>query len=179
MNAIFAAGNPLSFVTELNIRWPELVSQGLMFVILSVVMYYFVFKPVLKAADERRSRIEKGLGDAEAARIKLEESEKAASERIGEAAAEASRILAQTREDAKAVMEKASADAAEKAAEIIKNARAEIEAERARMKDGLKAEIAGLVVKTAEAVLKGALDDGARAKISAESAKRISGQDER
>lgn len=175
MNAIIAAGNPLSFVTELDIRWPELVSQGLMFVILSVVMYYFVFKPVLRAADERRSRIERGLGDAEAARLRLEESEKAASEKIGEAASEASRILAQTREDAKSMLEKASADASAKAADIIKSAKAEIEAERLRMRDSLKSEIAGLVVKTAEAVLRDALDDNVRAKISAESAKKIDG----
>ena len=173
MNVIFAEGNPLSFITEFGIRWPELISQGLMFIILSAAMYYLVFKPVLKAADERRAKIEQGLTDSDAARKRLEESEKTASAKIGEAAAEASKLLAQTREDAKAMLEKASADASEKASEIISNAKSEIEAERVKMKEDLKSEIAGLVVKTAEVVLKESLDDALRAKISAASAKNI------
>lgn len=174
ISAIFAeAASPLSFLTELGVEWSRLVSQGLMFILLSVILYKIVFKPVMKTIDERGRTIEKGLADAEASRQKLAQSEREASEKIAAAAMEASELLATTRDNAKAMLERSSQDAAARAADIMKTAKAEIEADRIRMKNELRADIAGLVVKTAEAVLKDAMDDAVRIKIANEAAEKL------
>ena len=175
MNAIFASGaeGPLSFLTKFGVEWDILASQGLMFVILAVILYKFVFKPVIKTADERQRKIAQGLEDAQKARESLLECEKQCSQKISEAAMEASSIIAKTRDDAKAMIDRASAQAAEKAAEQMEHARLEIASEREKMKAELKAELAALVVKTAESVLKGDLDPDTKSKIARDAASRL------
>lgn len=174
MNIIFAEGaNPLSFLSGFGVEWKMLVSQGLMFIVLSVIIYKLAFKPVLKIMDERKATIEKGLADADEASKKLAQSQETASAQIAAAAKEASEILAKTREDAKFLLEKSAKDAADKAAEIIKAANQEIETDRLKMKSELKAELAGLLVKTTEALLKENLDDSLRAKLANSAAQKI------
>lgn len=171
---VIASGeNPLSFLQSFGVEWDMLASQAIMFALLSAILYKFVFKPVIKKADERRAAVEKGLADAEESAKRLEACQKACEEKIAAAAKEASGILSRTRDDAKAMLERAEAAAAEKSAQIAARAKGEIEAERAKMRESLKGEIAELVVKTAEAVLSGALDDSTRAKIASAAAKKL------
>lgn len=177
MNLVLAAeGNPLSFLTEFGVEWDMIISQGLMFVIVAFVLYRFAFKPVMKAADERRAVIEKGLQDSEAARKRLAESEQAASEKIDAAAREASELLAKTRDDAKAMLDRSAQEAATRAQDSMDSARREIEAEKAKMKAELKSELAEVVARAAESVLGKNLDDGLRGKIAADASAEISSE---
>ena len=175
MNAIFASGGegPLSFLSKFGVEWDILVSQGLMFAILAAVLYKFVFKPVMKTAEARQQKIEQGLEDARISREKLEQCEKECSQKISEAALEASSIIAKTRDDAKAMLDRAAADAAAKAGAALQDAKRDIAIEREKMKAELKAEIAALVVKTAESVLKEELDPQAKSKIARSAAAKL------
>ncbi len=174
MKLLFAAGgNPLSFLTDLGVEWPMLISQALMFILVAVILYALAFKPVMKMMNEREDEISKGLSDAKEAAQKLENAQKDAALKMSEAVAEASALLAKTREDAKLFLEKSSKEASEKAADIIANAKKEIESDRIKMHADLKKDLAYLVVKTSEKVLAEALDDNTKAKIAAASAKEI------
>lgn len=172
MGFIIATGAS-AFFEKFGIEWDMLISQALMFTLLAVILYRFVFKPVSKAADERRAQIERGILDAQQAAKKLEECERSCSEKISNSALEASKIVAKTRDDAKAMIEAAALEASKKAAEISQKAQIEIAADRAKMKDELKGEIASLVVKTAEAVFAGALTEEVKAKIAKDAALKI------
>ena len=124
MNALFAAGgDSLSFLSQFGVEWDILISQGLMFVILAAILYKFVFKPVMKTADARQKKIEQGVQDAMEAQRRLLECEKQCSQKIAAAAQEASEIIAKTKNDAKAMLEKASAEASQKSLEAIEKAR--------------------------------------------------------
>ena len=175
MDAIFASGadGSLPLLTKFGVEWDILVSQGLMFVILALILYKFVFKPVIKTADERRLKIAQGLEDAQKARESLLECEKQCSQKISAAAAEASAIIAKTRDEAKSMLDKAAAQASEKAEEAMEKAKLEIASERERMKAELKAELSALVVKTAESVLKGELDSGTKSRIAQSAASKL------
>lgn len=174
MSFIVASGaESLTFFQKFGIEWDMLLSQALMFTLLAIILYLFIFKPVSKAADERRAKIEQGLSDAEAASERLKQCERECSKRISDAAIEASSIVSKTRDDAKLMIEKASAEASKKAAEILERARLEIESDRQKMKEELKGEIAALVVKTAEAVFADSLSPELKSKMADEAAAKL------
>ena len=174
MNALFAAGgDSLSFLSQFGVEWDILISQGLMFVILAAILYNFVFNPVMKTADARQKKIEQGVQDAMEAQRRLLECEKQCSQKIAAAAQEASEIIAKNKNDAKAMLEKASAEASLKSLEAIEKAKGEIASEREKMKSELKAELSALVVKTAESVLKEELGAEAKSRIAKKSAEKL------
>lgn len=174
MNAIFATGgDSLSFLSQFGVEWDILLSQGLMFVILAAILYKFVFKPVIKTADARQKKIAQGVADAKEAQLRLLECEKQCSERLASAAMEASEIIAKTRDDARAMLEKASAEASLKSIEAIEKAKRDIALEREKMKAELKAELSALVIKTAESVLKDELDEASKLRIAKKSADKL------
>ena len=132
-HALFAASNPLGFLTQFGVEWRLLVSQGVSFGIVAVALYFLVFRPVIRASTKRQEEIEKGLKDAELARQKLAASQDEADARVRKAAQEATAILDQARENAKKTKEiyieknrkiqalKTQVDAAKQAIENIKN----------------------------------------------------------
>ena len=153
MHAIIATGeSPLAFLTQFGVEWQLLISQAISFALVTAVLYYFAFKPVIAKAQERRQIIEKGLSDAENARKQLESSEAEASKRTIERAAE---------------------EAAAKAADIQARAEAQIEAEKLKMREDLKAELSGLVVKAAESVVGEILTQEQRGKLAELAAKKL------
>jgi len=154
MSCIFAAGeNPLNFLTQFGVEWQLLVSQGVSFAIVAAALYWFVFKPVIAASNERKQKIEQGLADAEDAKRKLEQAQAEADKKSAEAAAEAAKILKSARDDAKETVENAAREAAAKAAEIRERNDEQLERDKLRMKDELKSELSGLVAEAAEAVV--------------------------
>ena len=113
MHAIIATGeSPLAFLTQFGVEWQLLISQAISFALVTAVLYYFAFKPVIAKAQERRQIIEKGLSDAENARKQLESSEAEASKKLAQAALESSEILRRANDDAKRTIERAAEEAA-------------------------------------------------------------------
>lgn len=165
----------MSFLSQFGVEWDILLSQGLMFVILAAILYKFVFKPVMKTADARQKKIERGIEDAKEAQRRIVECEKECSKKIAAAAAEASEIIAKTRSDAKIMLEKAAAEASLKSIEAVEKAKSEIASEREKMKSELKAELSALVVKTAESVLKEELGADEKSRIAKKSAEKLEG----
>ena len=170
MHAIIATGeSPLAFLTQFGVEWQLLISQAISFALVTAVLYYFAFKPVIAKAQERRQIIEKGLSDAENARKQLESSEAEASKKLAQAALESSEILRRANDDAKRTIERAAA----KAADIQARAEAQIEAEKLKMREDLKAELSGLVVKAAESVVGEILTQEQRGKLAELAAKKL------
>lgn len=161
-----AAENPLGFLTQFGVQWQLLISQGLSFAIVAAALYYFVFRPVIAASTKRQAEIEQGLKDASDARAKLAAAEDEARARLRETAAEASKILNQARDAAKKTIEEAAADANAKAAQIRERTEEQIARDKAQMKEELRFELSGLVVKAAQSVVGEVLTDQQREKLA-------------
>ncbi len=167
MSTIFAAGeNPLNFLTQFGVEWQLLISQGVSFAIVATALYWFVFKPVIAAADERKQKIEQGLKDAEEAKASLAKANLEADKKTAEAIAEAAQILKSARDDAKETLEVAARDAAAKAAEIRARNDEQMERDKLKMKEELKGELSELVAEAAEAVVGKVLTDEQRGKLA-------------
>jgi F-type H+-transporting ATPase subunit b len=130
-----------------------IIAQAVNFGIVMFVLWKFAYKPILKTLNDRSSKIEKGLKDAEKAGKKLAETEEKEKEVLTNARKEAQTILAKAEDSAKRSREEMESVAKEQADRIIIIAKAQIESEKQKMFKELKAEIGDLVVSATEKII--------------------------
>lgn len=77
-----------------GLNWKLLLIQGLNFAIVLFVLHRFLYEPVLKMIDERRTKIAEGVKKAEAADRRLAEADTEGKTLIAEAGKEAQELVA-------------------------------------------------------------------------------------
>lgn len=123
------------------------------FLLFLAIIWTFAFKPVSRMLEERRSRIEQGLKDAEQARGDRENAE---AERVGtlaEARREANDILARAQKVAQESRDADIAATKEELERLRARAASDIEAEKVRAIGELRAEVADLALQAASRVV--------------------------
>ncbi len=108
-------------LSQLGIDWRLLISQAVDFSLILFVLWFFLYKPLLKLLKDRKERIEEGLMKAKMADERLHEIDIVRKEKIKEAEAQALEILRKTERDAKILEEKLLAKAKEKEAAELKD----------------------------------------------------------
>lgn len=93
--------------SQLGISWGALLAQGTNFLIVLVVLWYFVYRPLARIVDERRVKIEKGLADA-----------KEADDRLGQISEKERAVLIEAEKKSLSVIKKAESEASLRAEEI-------------------------------------------------------------
>lgn len=148
----------MEILHNLGVDGRILLAQIVNFLVLLFVLQRFVYRPLLAFLDARAGRIEQGLKDAEAARLRLDEAE-----------SERSAMLEQARKDARELMERSEirahqlrqelSDAAHREAEkIIVETRKSMSEERRRTILEAREELATLVIAATEKVISAKLD---------------------
>ncbi|MBI4457472.1 F0F1 ATP synthase subunit B [Candidatus Uhrbacteria bacterium] len=156
----------------LGINLKLFIAQLVNFGVVLFVMAKWVYKPMLKAMDERTAKIEKGLKAAEAGESVRAEAEK---ERL--------RLVSEARSQAKAIIEEAEASAVVRRDDMVKRAKTEVEkvvtdgkeairAEKEKMMLEVKGEAAELIASAAEKVLGEVVDSDKDRKLVAAAAKK-------
>jgi len=141
-------------LANLGIDWKLLLAQVVNFAILLWILKRYAYKPMLQMLDERTSKIERGLQDAEAASVKLREMEEKEKAVLSEARSEAKRILAETDEAAKKRDAMKAAETEERVKKLLSDAEVKMNDDRAKMLSDAKSELAETVVMAVEKVLK-------------------------
>lgn len=85
---------------QLGINLPMLLAQAVNFGVLLVVLTIFVYKPLLRAMEERKNKIEIGVRGAELIEAKLNEADLAKEGKLREADKTALRIIGQAEQKA-------------------------------------------------------------------------------
>ena len=130
---------------QLGINWSLLLSQGVNFILLLVVLRIFAYKPLLKLLRDRREKIELGLVKAEEAERRLHEVDEIGKGKIKHAEAEAMGILKKIELDAKSLEEKLLTDAKRKEEEAIKSAAVRLRSQEEESRLAIEKEAAALV----------------------------------
>lgn len=130
-----------------------IIAQAVNFGIVLFVLWKFAYKPVLKTLNDRSSKIEKGIKDAENAGKKLAETEEKEKEVLGNARKEAQAIFVKAEDSAKKNQQDLENLAKAQADKIITTAKAQIEEEKQKMIKEVKAEIGDLVVSATEKII--------------------------
>ena len=158
---------------KFDVTWPTLIAQMINFILVAFILYQFAVKPVMATLDERQQKIAEGLQYAEEMKDQLAATERERAQKVQEAAAEAQRILGETRDQAKEMIEAKTQEAAAQAEAIIRKASEATELERQKMLSEVRQEVARLVVETSAKVLTRELSAEEKASYSNAAAKEL------
>jgi F-type H+-transporting ATPase subunit b len=144
---------------QLGINLGLLASQLVNFILLALLLYLVLYKPVLRMLNERKERIARSMADVDAAREAAAKAQLEYDRKVAEAQRKAQEIIAaaaQTGEKAKADIV---ADAHREADRIKQDAIADAEQQKVRALAEVQSQIAGLSMMATERVLGQAMDE--------------------
>jgi len=164
----------LTMITnKFGVKLPTLIAQMINFCLVALVLYKFAVKPIVATLDERQQKIADGLQYAEEMKAQLAAAERERAEKIKTAAVDAQKILTESREQSKEMIEQKTQEAAAQAEAIIRKASEATELERQKMLSDVRQEVARLVVATSSKVLSRDLSDAEKQTFSDSAAKEL------
>ena len=149
----------MELLNNLGINGKLLLAQIVNFLVLLFVLYKFAYGPVLKVLNERTSKIEKGLKDAEDAQKKLAEISEKEKEVLVKARKQAQEIVTKAEEVAVKNKEEIIIAAKEQSEKILADSAKKIETEKVLMFQEVKKQVAELVVAATGKIIDEKMDN--------------------
>lgn len=137
-----------------GVNWKLLFIQAINFGLLLLVLWYFLYRPLLRMIDERREKIAEGVRNAEAAKTALDEAGGKRDAIVGEASREAEGIIATARSRADEKGNELLKSAAARATALLAETKARAEEEKRQTLKAAEADIARAAVMAAEKLLR-------------------------
>ncbi len=159
-----AAGEAAKF--QINLFW--VIVSAANFIVFFLIVRSLAFSGLIKTLDDRRSRIEQGLQDAEQARRDRESGEQERLAALTEARREANEIINRAQKVAAETRETDIAATREELVRLRERATAEIDAEKQRAIAELRGEVADLALAAAGRVVGDAMTSDRQRKLVAE-----------
>lgn len=157
----------------LGVNWKLLIAQLINFSVVLLVMWKWVYTPLLKLIEDRQKKVEQGIRDAEASARSRSESERQAETAILAARKEAQRLLEEATTAGDRLRAEMAGQANEQVARIVEEGRRKLAEEKEKAVKDAKNEIAGLVVAATEKVLAETTTDQQHRELIEASARRI------
>lgn len=142
-----------------------LLGQAITFVLFVWFCMKFVWPPLIRAIEKRQKEIADGLNSAEAAKKDLELAQANTNEVMQQAKVEATAIIEQANKRKAVILEEAQQEAVREKERIVAQGMAEIEAERKRVREELKQQVAMLAITGAEKIIERSVDEAANSDI--------------
>jgi len=143
---------------DIGISVPGLVAQLINFGILLLLLYFVLYKPILRIFNERSNRIKEGMEQAEEIKRKMAQTEEQVRQQMEAVRKEGQNILAQAGQVGEQIKEEARREARQETETIIARARLEIERERDEAIAELRRQFVDLAIVAAEKVIAETLD---------------------
>jgi F-type H+-transporting ATPase subunit b len=141
----------------INLFW--VIVAAVNFIVFLAAIYLIFFKPVSRLLEERRSRIEEGLRDADAARTEREQAHQERLTVVAQARAEAEEILARAQRVADESRERDLAETRTQIEQMRERAAADITAEKDRALAEVRNQVAELALAAAGRVVGETMND--------------------
>jgi len=135
-----------------------LLIQDLAFIILMVLLVRYLYRPISQVLEARTRRIQEGLRAAEEAKRDREAAEKEYQLKMDEARREGQALLDRIAKQGEDLRKELETKAREQAEGLIARARAEIQQEREKAVQDLRAQVADLAVLAASRIIGESLD---------------------
>ncbi|MCE2597273.1 F0F1 ATP synthase subunit B [Motilimonas cestriensis] len=142
-----------------------LLGQAISFALFVWFCMKFVWPPLMNAIEERQKKIADGLADASRAEKDLVLAQAKAGEQLKAAKVQAADIIDAASKRRNQIVDEAKHEAEVERAKIIAQGQAEIEAERHRVKEELRKQLAVLAIAGAEKIIERSVDAKASADI--------------
>jgi F-type H+-transporting ATPase subunit b len=137
----------------------SLIIQAVNFGLLLVVLWRFLYRPLLAQMEERTQAIRKSLEEAQAARAEAQREREEHAAKIQAAYAEAQGIRAAALKDAADEQRRLVDAARAEAARLVASARQEMDQDVRRARQALREEVADLAIAVSERLIKKSLND--------------------
>ncbi|MDG6895271.1 F0F1 ATP synthase subunit B [Volucribacter amazonae] len=138
-----------------------LIWQTVAFVLFVLFCMKYVWPPIIKAIEERQAKIADALASAEAAKKEQADSKKLVEQELAQAKTQAQEIVDLANKRRNEILEEVKAEAEQLKAKIIAQGYAEVESERKRVQEELRAKVASLAVAGAEKIVGRTVDEAA------------------
>ncbi|WP_445395124.1 F0F1 ATP synthase subunit B [Zobellella sp. An-6] len=142
-----------------------ILGQTIAFILFVWFCMKFVWPPIMAAIENRQKEIAEGLSSAERAKKDLALAQNNATEQLKEAKLQSAQIVEQANKRKAQIIEDATREAQAEREKILAQAQAEIEAERNRVKEELRKQVAALALVGAEKILERQIDAAANSDI--------------
>ena len=164
----------MEIVKEFGINPILLLAQIVNFAILLFLLKRFLYKPILKSLDERKSKIAKSLKEAEEIEKKLQKISEEQAAILGKARTEASQIISEAKDETKQLTEKSLAQTKESVQQLLNTNKKRIALEKDQMMLDAKKELTELVIATTAAVAKKSVSETSDKKLVTEAIESLS-----
>jgi F-type H+-transporting ATPase subunit b len=146
----------------MNINF-TLIGQLITFIVFVWFCKQYVWTPIINALAERRTTIADGLAAADKGQAAQAEGEIQAGKLVEEAKGQAAEILGKAEKRGSDIVSEAKTEAGDEGDRILVAARAEIDTEVSKAKEGLRAQVSELAIAGAQQILKREVDEKAHA----------------
>jgi|GEM_PF-82201 len=148
-----------SVLGKLGINTVGFVGQLVNFLIVLAILKIWVFPKITKMLDERRETIEKGLKDAEEAKVRLSKLEDERADVIKQAKAEAAKVLETARADAEEQKKELIEKAKREVERVVINGKAQLKSEQETMLREARKGMIDIAVTAARRILEEGVDE--------------------
>ncbi len=142
-----------------------LLGQAISFTLFVLFCMKYVWPPLMAAIEERQNKIAEGLASADKAATGLKLAQSKATDQLKEARAEAAGIIEAANKRKAQIIDDAKNEANVEREHILTQAAAEVEAERNRLKEELRTQVASLAIAGAEKIIERSIDEAANSDI--------------
>ena len=142
-----------------------ILGQTIAFILFVWFCMKFVWPPLMAAIENRQKEIAEGLSSAERAKKDLALAQNNATEQLKEAKLQSAQIVELANKRKAQIVEDATREAQAEREKILAQAQAEVDAERNRVKEELRKQVAALALVGAEKILERQIDAAANSDI--------------
>lgn len=142
-----------------------ILGQTIAFIIFVWFCMKYVWPPIMAAIESRQKEIAEGLSSAERAKKDLALAQNNATEQLKEAKLQSAQIVELANKRKAQIIEDATREAQAEREKILAQAQAEIDAERNRVREELRKQVAALALVGAEKILERQIDAAANSDI--------------
>jgi F-type H+-transporting ATPase subunit b len=174
MPVLAASGKVDEMAKKFGLAWPKFLAQVLIFLAVYYILNKFAFGPILAMLEQRKQRIADGESKLEKIAKDLAEAEKNAQAILDKANADATRLVGEADESAKALAESKQMEASHEAAQIMAKAREAAKMEHEQLMSQLKREFGRMVSDATSRVTGKVLNTDDQARINKEAAAEVS-----
>lgn len=153
---------------QFGLAVPNLIAQAIIFFVVYTILKKYAFGPILGMLEQRRQRIADGEAKLEKITKDAAEAEKNAKAILEKAEADAARLVKEADEAAKALQERRQQDAVSSANTIIAKAREAAELEKEQLMSQLKREFGRMVADATSRVTGKVLNSDDQGRINQE-----------
>lgn len=166
----------MEILTRFGIQPTLLLAQIVNFTIILFVLKKFFYKPISKALDDRKRRIEESLKNADEIEARLKKTEEKTDQILESARSQSQNIIAGANKEAERIYETASLEARELTDEAVSKAREQIEKQRQEMQKQLEKETLAMVSLVVKKVIGRNLKENERQSLSTKAISEIQKQ---